>query len=70
MALNINHQVNKSLTGIIVQYANISLFIWTFLTATDYIEILGYLLISTFTQKTVQDINYMEFQNTQTQMFG
>lgn len=44
--------------------------IQAFLTAVDYIAILGYLLISTCTQKTVQDLNEMEFQNTQTQMLG
>lgn len=70
MALNINHQVNKSQFGIIVLYANTSLSIWAFLMAIEYIEILGYLLNSIFTQKTVQDINYMGFWNTQTQMFG
>lgn len=32
--------------------------IWTFLTVIDYSELLGYLLNATFTQETVQDINY------------
>lgn len=61
MALNINHQVKKPLFGIIVQYTNTSSSILAFLMATDYIEILSYLLNSIFTQKTVQDITYMEF---------
>lgn len=61
MALNINHPVDKLLSGIIVQYANTSSSIWAFLMAIDFIELLGYLLNSTFTQETVHDINYIEF---------
>ena len=41
------------------QYANISSYEWAFL--IDCIELLGYLLNSTFILELVQDINYVEF---------